>query len=109
MKMDDLGGKTPIFGVTSISRLFSSRHPGLTSGSVFKESPNMPKKKHQISGSVALDFVGIIRISFWNSNAWCELGDPKELCKIQSVLDILLDGFKYFLFSSLFGEDSHFD
>ena len=43
------------------------------------------------------------------NNAWCELGDPKELCKIQSVLDILLDGFEYFLFSSLFGEDSHFD
>ena len=66
MKMDDLGGKNPIFGVTSISRLFSSRHPGLTSGSVFKESPNMPKKK-----TPQLRFGGHgrlqgIRISFWS-------------------------------------------
>ena len=44
----------------------------------------------------------------------CHIGDigyyTTQLWYLSGNLgDLLVDGFKYFLFSSLFGEDSHFD
>ena len=111
MNLRELGGLTFLVVLLNKKRFSTSRQRGLTYPLPGPRDPGSPKLR-MVSCNLNTLLFGGDNYTHPQSRHLTTFGEPGSLaarvCTFEDD-DFLGGGFKYFLFSSLFGEDSHFD